>query len=432
MTALETKLLNAAHNGNMQAVRDIINSLTKSQIVAFNPQSFSTILSDITTFPNPDAASQTVRVFAQKLGSYTDPSAIAFSLADFAHNGNVKGVDAVTDYLTPEQKELVGITLQAQQALHDLTWIPNADAASSSVRDLMSKIGAYIDPSAIAHSLADFAHNGNVKGVDAVTDYLTPEQKELVGITPQAQQALHDLTWIPNADAASSSVRDLMSKIGAYMDPTAVHDSLVDFGHNGNDAGVAGMLDVIKQAQFADLPSSTRQELADLGYKLGSYGVDTLNGSSGSDKLFGLGGNDVLDGKGGNDVLAGGAGNDTLKGGDGNDTLYGGIGTDTLWGGNGRDTFVFDSVGTGVDTIQDFSKTQGDKLDLHLILQGFDPLSDSISDFIHATKQGTNSTMISVDIDGKGGSAHFVDVAILNGVTDISINDLLAKGQIIA
>ena len=79
-------------------------------------------------------------------------------------------------------------------------------------------------------------------------------------------------------------------------------------------------------------------------------------------------GNAVLD-----SYLSGGAGNDTLVGGAGNDVLVGGPGADTLTGGGGADRFTF-SIGdlssdpTKSDTITDFSRTDGDKIDL----SGFD------------------------------------------------------------
>lgn len=115
----------------------------------------------------------------------------------------------------------------------------------------------------------------------------------------------------------------------------------------------------------------------------GGAGHDTLNGGAGADKLYGGAGNDTLNGGGGHDLLEGGAGQDTLRGGAGNDTLYGGAGADSLYGGAGADTFIFKSVSDspatvtpatpatpvtiGYDTIHDFNRGQGDKIDLGAI-----------------------------------------------------------------
>lgn len=123
----------------------------------------------------------------------------------------------------------------------------------------------------------------------------------------------------------------------------------------------------------------------------GELGMDDLAGDSGNDRLFGGDGDDVLRGGLDNDVLYGGNGRDGLLGGSGgdilfgessndilsgeggNDVLRGGAGVDILLGGAGVDYFRFvngesnaSSVNTTayLDSIQDFSRAQGDKIDL--------------------------------------------------------------------
>ena len=88
----------------------------------------------------------------------------------------------------------------------------------------------------------------------------------------------------------------------------------------------------------------------------GEEGNDNLNGGGGNDTLIGGSGKDTLIGAGGSDFLQGDADNDKLNGGGGNDTLIGGSGKDTLIGGAGNDTFLFNSLGEGVDKIVDFWK----------------------------------------------------------------------------
>lgn len=100
----------------------------------------------------------------------------------------------------------------------------------------------------------------------------------------------------------------------------------------------------------------------------GGDGHDNLNGGSGADQLFGDAGNDQLNGGSGNDTLSGGVGRDTLNGGADNDILIGGAGADRLIGGYGADTFSFvaaTDLGFGhTDVIEDFSRSQADKIDL--------------------------------------------------------------------
>ncbi|MBO3762536.1 calcium-binding protein [Ciceribacter sp. L1K22] len=101
--------------------------------------------------------------------------------------------------------------------------------------------------------------------------------------------------------------------------------------------------------------------------------ANSITGSSGNNTLSGLAGNDTLRGSNGNDSLLGGTGNDRLEGGSGNDRLTGGTGADKLYGGTGADRFIFTALShstvssSGRDTIYDFSRGQGDRIDLSAI-----------------------------------------------------------------
>ncbi|MGD9511407.1 MAG: calcium-binding protein [Geminicoccaceae bacterium] len=150
----------------------------------------------------------------------------------------------------------------------------------------------------------------------------------------------------------------------------------------------------------------------------GDGGNDSVDGYEGKDKLFGGAGNDVLDGGAGNDELRGGGGSDTVRftesgvyspgvvvnlsdgtaqggalfgndrlleienvaGTSGNDVIFGngaanlltgGAGCDRLTGFGGADRFVYesryDSNGKAPDLIADFSRAQGDRIDLRAI-----------------------------------------------------------------
>lgn len=135
----------------------------------------------------------------------------------------------------------------------------------------------------------------------------------------------------------------------------------------------------------------------------GSSGNDTLTGAGGADRLIGGSGNDTasystaskgvtvnlsktssntgdakgdsyssienLGGSNFSDKLTGNGSDNSLKGYSGNDTLVGGGGEDDLYGGSGKDSFIFKSVNdlskskSATDTIFDFSRSQGDKID---------------------------------------------------------------------
>jgi Ca2+-binding RTX toxin-like protein len=104
------------------------------------------------------------------------------------------------------------------------------------------------------------------------------------------------------------------------------------------------------------------------GSALDGYGNDLANkiyGNDNSNTLYGWGGNDELYGIGGNDYIDGGDGNDIIMG-DGN--ANGGV--DQLIGGGGADRFIWNrTTDSGVapdqmDTVWDFNRAEGDKLDL--------------------------------------------------------------------
>lgn len=169
----------------------------------------------------------------------------------------------------------------------------------------------------------------------------------------------------------------------------------------------------------------------------GTSGGDFIGGQNTDDTVYGYGGNDALFGSGGRDVLYGGAGNDSLYGGTGADTLYGGAGNDDLFGGDGADLlfggvgvdrftggagadrFAFASVNDyanpGYDVITDFSRAQGDRIDLSRIDANWNVAGDQAFRFIGdnafsgrageasitlRTSNGEPVTIVSVDTNG--------------------------------
>lgn len=115
----------------------------------------------------------------------------------------------------------------------------------------------------------------------------------------------------------------------------------------------------------------------------GTLANETIRGDFGNNKIFGNGGNDTLFGGDGNDwieadpisrLIQEGVVGDHLLGGAGNDTLIGGTGCDYLQGGTGADTFVYRAatdLGTRpnftCDFIEDFNRSEGDRIDLSLL-----------------------------------------------------------------
>lgn len=137
-------------------------------------------------------------------------------------------------------------------------------------------------------------------------------------------------------------------------------------GHAEGDK-ITGFSNVIGSA-FADVLIDTN--LNAVGFE---YNSNVFYGGGGNDLLRLGGWDDEGWGGSGDDRIFGENGNDTLRGGTGADTLRGGEGTDLLYGGAAADRFVFAAASesapnaVGRDRIADFSRAQGDKIDLSLI-----------------------------------------------------------------
>jgi large repetitive protein len=105
--------------------------------------------------------------------------------------------------------------------------------------------------------------------------------------------------------------------------------------------------------------------------------------------------------------------------------LRGGAGNDTMSGGSGADRFVFDGPGQGLDRITDFGS--GDELALGGMLEGFAPGQEA--DFVELVTVG-NDTTVWVDVDGSAGPAEAEAVVVLSGVGGVTLEGMLAAGQI--
>jgi VCBS repeat-containing protein len=134
---------------------------------------------------------------------------------------------------------------------------------------------------------------------------------------------------------------------------------------------------------------------------------------------------DVLRAGDSGQTLIGVGGNDTLIGGKGNDTLISGGGGDVLTGGGGANTFKYvsladspKSAATATDTITDFSKSQGDKVDLSGILTSSSTVTSTIN--IDQTLSPSSTTMTLT----VGGDTY--QVATLAG-QELSTPDILAN-----
>ncbi|ATE60071.1 hypothetical protein CCZ27_09015 [Thauera sinica] len=91
------------------------------------------------------------------------------------------------------------------------------------------------------------------------------------------------------------------------------------------------------------------------------------------------------------------------------------------------DIFRFISGESGADTVTDFTKSQGDKLDLSGILLGMGATADNIAGFVQLANAGSNA-VIKIDIDG---GANFGSptqtITLTNAWTAGNLNDALTN-----
>ncbi|MCB9974408.1 MAG: type I secretion C-terminal target domain-containing protein [Rhodospirillales bacterium] len=224
-----------------------------------------------------------------------------------------------------------------------------------------------------------------------------------------------DLIHIENQTEAGGmhAIEQLVFADGSYVNYAAILD-WVFAGHSG---------EIINGSYHRD------------DVIIGGDGDDRLYGKDGNDYLFGGSGGDYLRGDKGNDLLHGGAGNDNLRGYEGNDLLFAGAGKDRLEGHEGADHFIFygqESVDGNMNRIVDFSHDEGDKIVLDHVLQGYDPLTSAIQDFIILST--TSHTYLDIDIDGDANGYGMTENVIRIEFTAgnwASAQDLINSGDLI-
>jgi Ca2+-binding RTX toxin-like protein len=129
---------------------------------------------------------------------------------------------------------------------------------------------------------------------------------------------------------------------------------------------------------------------------------NTIVGNAGANVLNGLDGRDRVAGGAGNDVIFGGAGEDQLFGDAGNDVITSGPGADRMFGGAGADTFAFLVAPDISDFIGDFSRAQGDKIDVSAI--DADPTTAGDQSFVFNPGGGVpapGELTVTVDLAGR-------------------------------
>jgi Ca2+-binding RTX toxin-like protein len=283
--------------------------------------------------------------------------------------------------------------------------------------------------------------------VDAIDAGSGNDTLLLSGVVPGDGMVVVDLS-------VTDPVTDQVAWIGAA-------DALVQQGFENLDASGLGGFVIATGSDGANtmVGSNGDDRLSGgngMDFLEGGAGFDVLDGGTGNDSLNGGGDDDTLSGDQGNDTLFGDAGNDNLFGGLGDDTLYGGSGVDFLYGGNvggdvvakgndiliggldedelvggvGKDIFDYNALsdaGITGDVIENFSKTDGDKLDLHDLLTTIGAPNDMTAfdvnvGYLKLIQEPTGNTLVQVDSDGAGGTDPFVTLATVHTENNIALD----------
>jgi Ca2+-binding RTX toxin-like protein len=222
-------------------------------------------------------------------------------------------------------------------------------------------------------------------------------------------------------------------------------------GRGGNDDILGGANDDIAGGQggndaiWGEGGNDTLSGGADDDYLCGGVGADFLMGDAGNDWVYGNADEDFVNGGNGDDNVFGGgaydrvyggAGNDLVNGQAGNDFIVGGAGIDLIVGGPGADRFVFLDGDFGpdlsaTDRIKDFSKAQGDLIDLTRVDANIALAGDQAFKWIgNAAFSGTagelrynwsgSTTVVTGDTDGDG-TADFA--LLLTGQVAVTVGD---------
>ncbi|MBB1248226.1 calcium-binding protein [Rhizobium sp. G21] len=234
----------------------------------------------------------------------------------------------------------------------------------------------------------DYVHSTIEWGNDV---YLGDGNDTYVGNGFSGDSDLYDRVWGGNgadtfkistwaSDYYGDAGNDTFYSVGFYnLISGGSGTDTVDYSRQNSDPDLAGAgIKVDLSQEYATSGDGTEEVLYSIENAKGTNYKDTLIGDSGANGLWGQNGDDILKGLDGNDKLYGGSGDDDL---------YGGRGLDRLTGNSGADFFIFQSTSdspnnSNRDVIVDFSRSQGDQIDLMDIDAVKSSSRDNAFDFI--------------------------------------------------
>jgi len=432
-----------ASDGNITGADNVINGIPASTFINTDPAALGQDLLDIAyssqNTTDTAATDKATADFLAKAGAYVDANDVSNALNIFTGDGDMTGADNVINGVPVSTFAQLSPTALGQDLLN-IIYSPTTDTAGmdKALSDFLGKVGADIDPHSVDLALQNLTSFGDMNGTESVLNNVPQSTFALID-TKSLDTDLMDIVGAPFHNAIGyvdndKATSDFLVQAGAYVDSGTLAQAIYSFNVRGDLSGVDSVIGHLSAQQVTPALLSNVTWYGEHALTTGNDTYTASANNNNDNTIYGLNGNDVIDMhlNSGNHILFGDGGNDKLIGGAGSDYLNGGDGQNTLTGGAGVDTFAFDNTRAGTyNTVTDFHVSEGDKLDLSQLLTSFDPVTQAITDFVHATTQNGN-TIISVDTDGKGTAAHFVAVATLTGVTGLDVNTLYHHGQIVA
>lgn len=435
---------------NLASIKTLIEIMPDNKSAA-EPSVFIDALDGLARYQtNPDVTpaelNNAFQLLVSNYGPQLDVDLILSIVAQMAHNDGFNGTDYLASVRTllsdvPDNKADAhsSTLLQALDSIVSNQTNPavTADELNKTIKVMISNYGPQLDVDVILQLAAQIAQNDQLNETNNFDSVLT-----LLAAHPDNMAMAHptlvlETMFSINGNAAYNpavSEHEVANALGKIMIAYGNQAEAIDLAFVGIDdvsqgkfEAAAAIYNHMDAAQFTDAATYVDTYSDAL---LLTTGNDSFDGAASAKiAVYGGAGRDVIDFSANPDsdsrYLDGGAGRDTLIGGLGDDVLVGGRGSDTLTGGDGADTFRFDHLGTRIDHVTDFNAGQGDRIDLHDVLGSEAGLA--ISDYVHLETSGGN-TIVSVDKDGTGGLNGFVQVAQLDNVTGLDVNDLYANG----
>ncbi len=418
-----------------------------------NPSSLSNLVNailynQISPEITPAEFNSTFKVFVDHYGALTNVNTILSAVSFILSTSDQRFTDqtaAVRTLLNASPAD-IGSTdpNYVQSVFYDLVFSSvnptiSSEDYNSTMRAFLTHYGAALDVATILNGISSIANadrntaTDHFSAINTLLDFHPTDAGAADAGTLSSVLTEIDFNVVNPAVSEHEIAQTLakyMHAYGALSSTADLAEVISDEVQNSRFEAAGAVVNHLTATQFADAETDLSLDPSAGAVQLLTTGNDQYNGAtSGPVAVFGGAGHDTIDFSTATDshYLDGGAGVDRLIGGSADDILNGGAGADTLSGGAGTDTFRFDHAGP-IDHVTDFNAAQGDRLDLHDLFHTTG--SFAISDYVSLQTVGGN-TIVSVDRDGAAGGSGFVQVAQLDGVTGLDVNDLFAHGQII-